>query len=366
MSRPHVIQPYLDLLKDVYENGVDLSDRTGTGRRKVFGRQLRFKMEDGFPLDTTRPVPYASFIKEMLWFIKGSNLISELGAKIWDLWAVTPENFEAFMNKYPDLDQDAREFMVREMLPVVNGTVGNIYGPAWRSTPSHFYNYFFPEVTEESFAPDRLERVREAYERGHFVDEDGQEVPYEKYLQMAFYEEVDQLNELITNLKKRPYSSRHIITSWIPSFIPFEDLLPEDNVIIGKGALAPCHVLQQYLVLPPKEEGGKPRLSLQMYQRSLDIGPGGAFNLAQYSLLLSMIAQVLDMEPYEFIWTIGDAHIYLNQLDQVKEHISRTPTKAPTLKLNPDVKSIFDFKFEDIVISDYEPVRPGINYPISK
>lgn len=267
-NQTHVIQPYLDLLKDIYENGVDMKDRTGTGRRKVFGRQMRFDLSKGFPLDTTRPVPYESFFKEMVWFLKGSTLISELGCKIWDLWAVKKEDFQAFIDKYPDLDDESKEFLWKEMFPQVENSIGNIYGPAWRSAPNHFYNYFFPEAKEEHFAPDRLTRVKEAFERGHFVDEEGHEVPYGLFLQKAYYEEIDQMAELIRNLKERPFSSRHIITSWIPEFIPFEELSPQDNVILGKGALAPCHVLQQYIVLPPKKEGGKYRLSLQMYQRS--------------------------------------------------------------------------------------------------
>jgi thymidylate synthase len=247
-------------------------------------------------------------------------------------------------------------------------SVGDMYGAAWRKAPMNFYNEFFPKVKEEDIEPRRLAKMKDQYElEGPTFQQTGKPVPWEQYMQVEYYSEIDQMQELINNLRKRPFSSRHIVSSWIPSFQPFEELSPEENVILGKGALAHCHAFQQYLVLPPDVEGGKPRLSLLMYQRSLDLMVGGPFNVAQYALLLHMIAQVVDMEPYEFIWTTGDSHIYLNQLESARAHVKREPQPLPKLWINPEVKDLFAFTVDDFRIEGYTAKKEDkIVYPVSK
>ena len=261
---------FIEMLSDIYHNGTELPDRTGVGRRKVFGRQLRFKMADGFPLLTTNKTPIKSIIKELLWFIRGSSNVNELNAvdvHIWDLWAVREKHVKAFIEKgMPDGTEAEHADMTKAILDASEGEIGSLYGTAWREAPRRFYNTSYPTIMPSDVAPDRLKLISAAWEQNK--EELGkQNVSFETFLQTINYTSIDQLQELINNLKKRPFSSRHIISAWIPEFIPFEEMSPQDNVIIGLGALAPCHVLQQYIVLPAKEEGGKLRLSLQMYQR---------------------------------------------------------------------------------------------------
>lgn len=253
------MKQYLDLLKHILENGETKGDRTGTGTISTFGYQMRFNLEDGFPLVTTKKLHLKSIIHELLWFLKGEtnvNYLKENGVRIWNEWA----------------DE--------------NGELGPVYGYQWRSWPT----------------PDG----------GH----------------------IDQISQVIDSIKNNPDSRRHIVSAW--------------NVgEIDKMALPPCHAFFQFYVSGDK-------LSLQLYQRSADSFLGVPFNIASYAILLMMVAQVTGLKPYEFVHTIGDAHIYTNHLEQVKLQLSREPKKLPTMKLNPDVKNIFDFKYEDFTLENYE------------
>ena len=254
------MQAYLDLLSHVLHNGVEKSDRTGTGTISVFGYQMRFDLAKGFPLLTTKKLHTRSIIYELLWFLQGSTntgYLRDNRVTIWDEWA------------------DAQ------------GELGPVYGYQWRSWPTA----------------------------------DGCHI--------------DQITQVVDSIKNNPDSRRHIVCAW--------------NVgEIDKMALPPCHVLFQFYVA-----GG--RLSCQLYQRSCDIFLGVPFNIASYSLLTYMMAQVTGLQPGEFVHTLGDAHIYLNHLEQVKLQLSREPRPLPILKLNPDVKSIFDFHYEDFTIEEYHP-----------
>ena len=263
------MKQYLDLLQDIMDNGVVKSDRTGTGTKSVFGRQMRFDLSDGFPLVTTKKVHLKSIIYELLWFIAGDTNIKYLkdhGVSIWDEWA----------------DE--------------NGDLGPVYGHQWRSWPT----------------PDGGT--------------------------------IDQLSNVITQIKNNPDSRRLIVSAW--------------NVAeVDRMALPPCHSLFQFYVADGK-------LSCQLYQRSADMFLGVPFNIASYSLLTMMIAQVCGLKPGEFVHTTGDTHIYLNHFDQVKEQLSRTPRALPVMKLNPEVKDIFDFKYEDFVLEGYDP-HPAIKAPVA-
>ncbi len=263
------MKAYLDLLSHVMENGVDKSDRTGTGTRSVFGHQLRFNLEEGFPLVTTKKVHLRSIIHELLWFLKGDSNIAYLKenkVRIWDEWA----------------DE--------------NGDLGPVYGVQWRSWPTP----------------------------------DGREI--------------DQITNLINRIKTNPDSRRHIVSAW--------NVAEVDNM-----ALPPCHSLFQFYV-------ANGRLSCQLYQRSADLFLGVPFNIASYALLTMMVAQVCNLKVGDFVHTFGDAHIYSNHFDQVKLQLSRETKSLPQLKLNPDVKSIFDFKYEDIEVVGYES-HPSIKAPIA-
>ena len=264
------MRQYLDLVKHVLDNGELKEDRTGTGTKSVFGYQMRFNLDDGFPMVTTKKLHLKSIIYELLWFLNGDTNIKYLqenGVKIWDAWADS------------------------------NGDLGPVYGFQWRNW-----------------------------------NNDG----------------LDQISNLINDLKNNPSSRRHLISAWNPSVLPDTSKSFETNVANGKAALPPCHAFFQFHVINGK-------LSCQLYQRSADIFLGVPFNIASYSLLTIMIAQVCDLKVGDFIHTFGDAHIYSNHFDQMKLQLTREPRKLPTIKINKEVKSIFDFKFEDFVLEDYNP-----------
>ncbi len=263
------MKQYLDLMQHVLDKGVTKTDRTGTGTISVFGYQMRFNLEDGFPMVTTKKIHLRSVIHELLWFLKGDTNIAYLkenGVSIWDEWA----------------DE--------------NGNLGPVYGYQWRNWPS----------------PDK----------GH----------------------IDQITDLIQMIKKNPDSRRLIVSAWNVADVP-------------KMKLPPCHTLFQFYVA----DG---RLSCQLYQRSADIFLGVPFNIASYALLTMMVAQVCGLKPGEFVHTFGDAHLYLNHLEQTKLQLSRQPRPLPTMKLNPSVDDIFGFKFEDFTLENYDP-HPHIKAPVA-
>ena len=263
------MKQYLELLQRVLDEGVVKTDRTGTGTTSVFGHQMRFKMEDGFPLLTTKKLHLKSIIYELLWFLKGdtnAKYLQDNGVRIWNEWA----------------DPD--------------GNLGHIYGYQWRSWPD--------------------------YNGGH----------------------IDQISEVVNTIKNNPDSRRIIVSSW--------------NVAdLGNMNLPPCHCFFQFYVADGK-------LSLQLYQRSADIFLGVPFNIASYALLLKMMAQVTGLKEGDFVHTLGDAYIYNNHMEQVQLQLTREPRSLPQMKINPDVKDIFDFKFEDFELTDYDP-HPHIKGVVS-
>lgn len=263
------MQQYLDLLKHILNNGTQKTDRTGTGTISIFGYQMRFDLQKGFPLVTTKKVHMKSIIYELLWFLKGATNIAYLnenGVSIWDEWA----------------DE--------------NGDLGPVYGKQWRS----------------------------------WEGKDGKVI--------------DQISELINQIKKTPDSRRLIVSAW--------------NVgELEQMALMPCHTLFQFYVADGK-------LSCQLYQRSADVFLGVPFNIASYALLTMMIAQVCDLQYGDFVHSFGDVHIYNNHLEQVNLQLSRTPYSLPVMKINPEVKDIFNFKFEDFVLENYQS-HPAIKAPVA-
>jgi len=263
------MKQYLDLMQHVLDNGVEKSDRTGTGTKSVFGYQMRFDLSKGFPLVTTKKCHLRSIIHELLWFLQGDTNIEYLkqnGVSIWDEWA----------------DQD--------------GNLGPVYGYQWRSWPS------------------------------------------------ASGKHVDQITQLIEQIKNNPDSRRLIVSAWNVGEI--------ENM-----ALPPCHAFFQFYVANGK-------LSCQLYQRSADIFLGVPFNISSYALMTMMIAQVCNLELGDFVHTFGDAHLYSNHFEQANLQLSRETRSLPTMKINPKVKNIFDFKFEDFELIDYNP-HPHIKAPVA-
>jgi thymidylate synthase len=263
------MQQYLDLLQYIFDHGAEKSDRTGTGTKSCFGYQMRFDLQQGFPLVTTKKLHYKSIVYELLWFLRGETNIAYLrehGVSIWNEWADD------------------------------HGELGPVYGKQWRS----------------------------------WEGADGKIV--------------DQVSDLIKQIKANPDSRRLIVSAWNVADLP-------------KMALMPCHALFQFYVADGK-------LSCQLYQRSADVFLGVPFNIASYALLTMMIAQVCDLEPGEFIHTFGDVHIYNNHIEQVNLQLSRKPLPLPTMKLNPSIKNIFDYAFEDFTLENYQS-HPAIKAPVA-
>ena len=276
------MKAYLDLMRHVHVHGVQKGDRTGTGTTSVFGYQMRFDLQQGFPLLTTKKLHLKSIIHELLWFLRGDTHIDYLqqhGVKIWNEWATE------------------------------SGDLGPVYGAQWRSWPMP----------------------------------DGQHV--------------DQISTLIEQIKSKPNSRRLIVSAWNVGDLPDESISPQANVDAGKMALAPCHAFFQFYVAEGK-------LSCQLYQRSADIFLGVPFNIASYALLTMMIAQVCELEVGEFIHTLGDAHLYSNHAEQVATQLAREPFVLPCMTLNPDIKNIFDFRYEDFTLSHYT-AHDAIRAPIA-
>ena len=298
------MKQYLDLLKRIKEDGVVKSDRTGTGTRSVFGHQMRFNLQEGFPLLTTKKVFLKGVIHELLWFLAGDTNIKYLvdnGVHIWDNDAyryynelcvrhgVLPVTMEAFL-------EAAQNQIESPIEGYTFGDLNHVYGYQWRSWPCG----------------------------------DGKSI--------------DQIRQVIDTIKHNPDSRRMIVSAW--NVAEVEDM-----------ALPPCHVLFQFYVANGK-------LSCMLYQRSADTFLGVPFNIASYALLTMMIAQECGLEAGEFVHTLGDTHLYLNHMDQVEEQLSREPRALPTMKLNSEIKSVFDFKYEDFTLEGYDP-HPAIKAPMS-
>ncbi|MDB4710502.1 thymidylate synthase [Flavobacteriales bacterium] len=273
------MKQYLDLLNHIIENGTQKGDRTGTGTISCFGHQIRFDLQEGFPMLTTKKLHLKSIIHELLWFLKGDTNIEYLKenkVRIWDDWA----------------DE--------------NGNLGPVYGHQWRNWNS---------------------------------------------------EEIDQIKDLIKELKTNPNSRRMLVSAWNPSVLPDPNVSFAENVAEGKAALPPCHAFFQFYVADGK-------LSCQLYQRSADTFLGVPFNIASYALFTMMIAQVCNLEPGDFVHTFGDVHLYNNHLEQAKIQLERSPRSLPKMIINPEVKDIFNFKFEDFQLIDYNP-HPHIKAAVS-
>lgn len=359
------MKEYLSLLHDILINGKDHEkDRTGHGRRRVFGRQVRFDLSDNkIPIVTTRKINPNVFIQEIFFFIRGKMFIDELkeaGVHIWDPWAVTRKTIEKDLEENPASTEDT----IDNVVAMYEDSIGPMYGFLWRHWPRNQQ----PDATSfagfdrSTMASDSIKDFLEA--RSSLPEETQAQIPEDMWLHLNSVVEVDQLNDLIRNLKRDPYGSRHVVTAFNPEYTPLPGVSPDQNVLRGRGCLMPCHFAFQVFVEPPDTEGEKPKLSLQMNIRSWDVPVGGPFNIAGYGLLAHLLAYSLDMDAKELVICSGDTHIYLDQIAQVQEQLRRQPLASPTLRITSDTKDFFQLKPENVEILDYEP-HPPIKYPVA-
>lgn len=311
------MKQYLELLKDIRDNGEVKGDRTGTGTKSVFGRQVRYNLADGFPAMTTKKLYFRSVVHELLWFLKGTGNIEYLAQNnvhIWDEWPYK-HYLEKTGQEVPDSSSEQWKSGIKEFIGKIAtdhsfaeqwGDLGPVYGVQWRKWP------------------------------------DGKGGT------------IDQIQQAIDTIKNNPNSRRNIVSAWN---------VAEIDDIAAAGGLPPCHTLFQ-LNVRSGQNGEKDKLDLHLYQRSADTFLGVPFNIASYALLLSMLAQVTDKQPGEFVHTLADTHIYLNHLEQVDEQLSRQPLPLPQLRLNPKITDINDFTFDDIRLENYQS-HPAIKAPIA-
>ena len=300
------MKQYLDLVRHIRDNGVTKGDRTGTGTRSIFGYQMRFDLSDGFPLVTSKKVHLKSILHELLWFIRGDTNIRYLvenGVGIWNDWP-----YQSWLRQTGQEDD----------LPM--------YSAEWKAGMKEF-----------------IERIKTD---AAFAQQYGDLGPVYGH-QWRNFEGVDQLSQLVDDIKTNPDSRRLLVSAWNPKDIP----------VMVKSGLPPCHSLFQFYVT----EG---RLSCQLYQRSADVFLGVPFNIASYSILTLMIAQVTGLKPGDFVHTFGDAHLYSNHMEQVEEQLSRSTFDLPTLAINPQVNNLFDFVYEDFELLNYQSHGP-ISAPVA-
>ncbi|MDO5005298.1 MAG: thymidylate synthase [Ligilactobacillus salivarius] len=314
-----VEEPYLQLIRDILEKGYEKSDRTGTGTKSLFGYQMRFNLAEGFPLLTTKKVPFGLIKSELLWFLRGDTNIRfllEHNNHIWDEWA-----FKNWVESDEYHGPDMTNFGLRAQ---EDDNFNKVYQDEKKK--------FCQKIVEDQEFANKFGNLGDVYgaQWRHWQTRNG--------------ETIDQIKDVIETIKNNPDSRRMIVTAWNPEDVPLS-------------ALPPCHTLFQFYV-----NDGK--LSCQLYQRSADVFLGVPFNIASYALLTHMIARETGLEVGEFVHTLGDAHIYLNHLDQVNEQLQRKPNDAPTLWLNPEKKNIMDFEMEDIKVKNYHS-HSAIKAPVA-
>lgn len=366
------MQQYLNVLARIMAEGIDNpKDRTGHGRKRIFGVLERFDISNGkLPVVTTRSIKTENGIRELLMFIYGItniNYLKDAGVNIWNKWAVTNKTPITMLEKFIALGYSTpKEAQLASMNfdPRVEGEIGPMYGSMWRFWPKIEIEIPRASVirTIEEMPSDQVEALTKSY--NDLSDEQKAETSLKEWLVGHYYAVVDQLNELVCNLKSDPYGSRHVVSAYNPEFNPINGYTPDENVLLGRNALMACHIGFEIFVKPPKEPNGKDRLSLKFNMRSADVPVGVPTNLVCYGVLAHLLAHVCGMETDELLWSAADAHIYLDQIEGVEEQLTRSPFEAPTITINPELTDLFKVKFEDITINNYVCDKPII-YPVA-
>lgn len=391
------MKQYLENGLQILEEGFEHPDRTGNGRITKFGMMMRFPLKEGFPLVTTKKMFTKGMIEEVLWILRGSTDVEELIEKnvhIWDDWRVKPEDIDSFIQKLKDTQKaqgfepmsEEDEAQLREQLRSQLGGIGNLYGAAWRRAPNSSSTPSNPFATGkqlyDKMLSDDQTLLKDLLTQYGKTPETADEAMMQNAVQSVQACGIDQLAYVIDLLKNDPYSSRILISAWVPEWVPFSGLSPEHNALLGKGALAACHCTVQFSVKDMYEwerkewlkehkpevyaargEGfdldaagvPKHKLSCLLFQRSADWCLGVPFNISSYALLTMMIAQCVGMDYDEFIWSGGDCHLYPQHADKFANvQAIREPHKLPKMNINPDVKDILGFKLEDFTLEGYE------------
>lgn len=375
------MQIYKDLLADIMNNGDDAEYRNGV-RRSVFGRQLRFNLQEEFPLVNTHKCFFRGMVEETLWIIGGgtnANQLRDVGVNIWEQWALRVERAEelnaSVIAAYPEtadvMSAEGIAEVITKGVPTfqgstepLDGELGPIYGAQWRQAgggPTHHAVY--RKILPEDVFEDRLSVFKKHY------DEHVSEIPvsFEDFVTSNYHQQCDQLNELVMRLRHNPNHTGMVVSSWNPKQLPYDGITPAANVLFGRMALSPCHTLFQAYVRSPREPNGKRRLSLQLYQRSCDVPVGFPFNIAQYALLTHMLAAVCDMEPDELVWTGGNIHVYGDQMDLVRQELEVQPatSRVRLVMTVPENRDLTSFKASDFSFEGYDP-QSSIRYPVSE
>ena len=374
--------PFLETMDHVLQNAQLYPDRTGDGRWRVFGAMERYDLSQGLPLVSTRQIFPVNMIRELAGFIHGSTNVKDLTESFWGRWAVKesdvrayvdqtvkdamanpPEGFDEFLAQlrkdHPDnVEGKVAEIFAGQMSQRI-GEIGPMYGALWRAFPYPHNKIRRPWWFKgfEDVPSDRRDRYKEGFLKeiamSNGMMQNDQET-WESYVQTMYLAEgYDQLNALVKGLKEKPYSARHCLTAYHPGLNGPEDVQPEFNVLADYGALHPCHCFVQFAVL--KDKDGQYRLSCMLYMRSSDVYIGRPYNIGCYSIMTALLAHTLGFGLGDFIIASGDTHVYNSHVESAKVQLQRQPFKPTQFKINPELKSIFDFKPEDIELLNYQP-----------
>ena len=359
---------YKSTVENVQQNGLDYPDRTGEGRRRVFGGFERYDLSGyTLPAETRTQLFLKTLTKEVFGFIKGSNLVKDLGEAFWSKWSPDEESVDRFINEEivsdwraqnPDLPEEYADKLRKKLKAVYAeriGSIGPMYGVMWRNFP-RMDSSPMDWVTFEAIPSDKITAYKELfaiYIMQAQCPEKNTEEHFKKFALEKFHTTFDQLAKVVHELKTNPYSSRHRVTAFHPDLIGSEKISPSENVIRGKAALAPCHTFFQFMVTDDPNDRSIKKLNCMMYMSSSDVMVGRPYNICQYSLITMMLAHCLGFEPGEFVLVSCDTHIYPDHLENSKKQMQRTPLPFPKVKINPEKRDFFSLTMEDIVIEGY-------------
>ena len=359
---------YINLLKEIKEKGHTYSNRTNIDRISINGAMMKFNLENSFPMFTNRYISLKTVIHEILWFISGSpyiNYLLENNIHIWDNWIITEETFLDYFNRldFTDVTDEERSSMEKQLRTEIVNNIGPMYGYMWRNAPRTQIEgnmVVMPNNVMERIPSDKLCLLRETYRE--LLANEEISMNFEQYASETYCTTIDQLAELVYALRNKKRSSRLILETWIPSLIPDEDLSPQENVFLGRMALAPCHKTFQVFI---REEKGELYLDSCIYQRSCDMITGVPFNVAEYALLTKLLAHTTGYKSGVLTWMGGDCHIYSNQLEALEEILSNKLYPFTDIVINKESTDLFSVKYNDISYR-YDYLHSVINTDLKK